>query len=147
MMSPTFGELIRKEEGVLRRLAAASIRQLEIVRSGDMTRLLELLAQKQRLMDEFDAVKRQLVPFRDIPPSDRRWRDDEERRETGAAVNRCTRMLEEILRNDRRSTEELAERKTDVEEQLRRIRQGAQVNASYAKQTPEGNILRFQIDS
>ena len=140
---PTFSELIRQKEHLLMRLVPISVRQLEIVQSADVSRLIQLLGQKQQLMYEFEEIERQLAPHREIPPEERVWSDEAERTETGAAINRCAAMLEEILRNDTRSTDELSAQKNVVEEQLRRTRQGAQIHNGYAKQAPKGNIKHF----
>jgi len=130
-MTAALSELIRRKEELLRRLLPISVCQLEIVRRSDMTALLQHLGQKQRVMDEFEDVERLLAPFREIPPEKRKWKDETERLETGAAMERCTAMLEEILRNDSISTEELSIQKTEVKEQLRRVRQGSHVSSAY----------------
>ncbi len=129
------------------RLAPISERQLEIVRSGDVTLLVRLLGLKQQIMYEFEAVEKQLEPFRDTPPEQRVWNDEEERKETGESINRCAALLEEILRNDTLSTTELSAQKDEVEEQIRKTRQGAQVHNGYAKQAPKSEIRHFDKKS
>ncbi len=129
------------------RLAPISERQLEIVRSGDVSLLIRLLGLKQQIMYEFEAVEKELEPFRDTPPEQRIWKDEKERQETGESVNRCATLLEEILRNDTLSTEELATKKEEVEAQLRRTRQGAQVHNGYAKQAPKSGLRHFDKKS
>ncbi len=138
----TFSELIRKKEGILRRLTPLSVRQLEIVRSGDMSRLIPFLGQKQRILAEFEEVEKLLGPFRDIPPEKRTWSNARERHETGEAIRRCATMLEEILQNDSQSVEETAAQKDRLEEGVRRIQQGSRAHSSYAKQAPETKTIR-----
>jgi len=127
----TFSELIQRKEEILRRLTPLSTRQLEIVRSGDMSLLISFLGQKQRILDEFVEIEQDLQPFRDIPPEQRTWSSDTERRETGEAINRCAAMLESILQNDAQSMEETTIQKTDMEEGIRRIQQGTRAHSSY----------------
>ncbi|MDR1963618.1 MAG: hypothetical protein LBQ50_07545 [Planctomycetaceae bacterium] len=144
-MTKTLSELIQQKEELLRRLLPISVRQLEIVRQSDLTTLLPHLARKQRLMNEFEIIEQQLVPFQNIPPEERKWNNKTEQQETSAAIDRCAVMLEEILRNDSTSMDELSVQKTEVEEQLRRVRQGSQVFSAYAKQTNMGNTKHFNM--
>jgi hypothetical protein len=129
----TLTELIRHKEELLRRLLPISVQQLKIVRQNDLSVLLQHLAGKQRLMNEFESIEQQLVPFQAVPPEERTWKSETERCETVAAIERCAVMLEEIIRNDSTSMEELTVQKTETEKQLRRVRQGSQVFSTYAK--------------
>ncbi|MDR3199659.1 MAG: hypothetical protein LBU34_17470 [Planctomycetaceae bacterium] len=126
-------ELIRRKEELLRRLLPVSVQQLKIVRQDNLTVLLQHLAVKQRLMNEFEAIEEQLRPFQAIPPEERRWENEAERLETERAMERCAGILEEIIRNDSTGMEELRVRRTEVEDQLRRVRQGSRVSVSYEK--------------
>ncbi len=144
---PTFAELIHRKEQLLLRLAPVSVRQLEIVRNGDVSLLVQLLGAKQQLMYDFETIERQLEPFKDLLPEQRVWSSEAERRKTGESVDRCAALLEEILRNDNMSIEELATRKDEVEEQLRKTRQGAQIHNGYAKQAKKSGIRHFDKKS
>lgn len=135
IFSKKFSGLIRQKEHILMRLVPISVRQLQIVRSGDMTTLLGFLGQKQRVLDEFEEVEKALRPYRETPPEERIWKNEQERIETHRAMERCTAMLEEILRNDTQSSEEIAVQKIELEERIRRLQQGSQVHSQYAKQS------------
>jgi agmatine/peptidylarginine deiminase len=124
------GELIRRKEELLRRLLPISVQQLKIVRQNNLTVLLQHLAVKQRLMNEFEAIEQQLRAF---PPEKQQWENETERLESNKIIEHCALMLEEIIRNDSISMEELGVQKTDIEAQLRRVRQGSRVFSSYAK--------------
>ncbi|MDR2116333.1 MAG: hypothetical protein LBP87_08125 [Planctomycetaceae bacterium] len=127
------GELIRRKEEILRRLLPISVQQLKIVRQNDLTMLLRHLAVKERLMNEFEAIEQELRPFQAIPPEQRQWKNETEQLEMDKMIKHCAEMLEEIIRNDSTSMEELSVQKTEVETQLRRVRQGSRVFASYEK--------------
>ncbi|MDR0705433.1 MAG: hypothetical protein LBF88_10665 [Planctomycetaceae bacterium] len=129
----TFCELIYRKEEILRRLLPISVQQLEIVRQSNLTVLLQLLAVKQRLMNEFELIEKQLRPFLEILPEERTWNNDTERLEVGGRLERCAAMLEEIIRNDSTSMEELEVQKIDTEKQLKRVRQGSRIFSSYKK--------------
>lgn len=149
MASASFGELINNKEQVLTRLYSASLTQLELVRSGDVSRLLDFLLRKQQIMNEFDELEQRLAPFVNLDPTERRWASEQERVKTGEKISRCAMLLEQIIENDRQSTDEMAAQKTDIEKQLKRIQQTNQVNSNYAKQAvpvkPSENIRRFDI--
>ena len=143
----TFSELIRQKEHVLSRLVPISVRQLEIVRSGDTTRLVQVLGMKQQLYYEFEEIEKKLAPHRDLAPEERRWNSEAERIETGEAIQRCAAMLQEIIRNDSTSIEETEAQKDEVEEQIRRTRQGTRLQNGYGKQAPHGEFRRFDKKS
>lgn len=149
MIKTTFSELIKQKEMILTRLYSVSITQLELVRSGDISRLLDFLLRKQQIVNEFDELEQRLIPHRNIPPEQRQWNCEQERIKTGETINRCSMLLEQIIENDRLSTEEMAEQKNDVEMQLKRIQQTVKVNSSYAKQAipvnPTQTIRRFDV--
>jgi hypothetical protein len=129
----TFSELISRKEELLRRLLPISVQQLEIVRQSNLTVLLQLLAVKQRLMNEFEEIEKQLKPFQEIPLKERKWNNETERLEFGKKIEYCAAMLEEIIRNDSTSMEELEVQKTDTESQLKRVRQGSRAFEAYKK--------------
>ncbi|MDR0870641.1 MAG: hypothetical protein LBN39_07595 [Planctomycetaceae bacterium] len=129
-----FSELIRKKEELLHRLLPVSQRQLEIVRSENVDKLLQHLWRKSKLLDELAEIERQLVPFKDIPPEQRVWQNGEERETVCAAIERCNELLEQILELDTVSTEEHAAQKSSTEDELKRVRTASQVHGAYSKQ-------------
>ncbi len=131
--SEFFSDLIRAKEKILERLLPISERQLKLVREGDVSLLLQLLGQKQKMFDEFEKIERRLAPHRDVPPESRRWKSEKERVDTEAAIARCTERLAEILRLDEQSMQEMSEQKTAVEEQVRRLHQGSRLHAAYSR--------------
>lgn len=138
-VKPTFSTLIRQKERILMDLLPMSIRQLELVRRDEMTLLIRHLNEKQFVLNAFEEIEKQLVPFRDIPPEEREWKNEQERKEIADAIRRCAAMLKEILDNDALSTEELGVRKDELQNQMRRVQQNVQVNVNYARQTAAGN--------
>lgn len=138
-LKPTLSELIRQKEQILMDLLPMSIRQLELVRRDEMTLLIRHLNEKQFVLSAFEEIEKQLAPLRDIPPEEREWKNEQERKETADAIRRCATMLEKILENDALSTEELGVRKDELQNQMRRVQQNVQVNVNYARQTVAGN--------
>lgn len=145
----TFSELIQEEESILTRLFLLSSKQLEIVRDGNITKLLDFLIRKQSVVNEFEQINALLKPFRDIPPEDRQWSSERERQRTEESLERCKEFLEQIVANDELSTGELVEQKYETGRQLRELKKSATVNASYAKQAvpvvTQENVRRLDL--
>ncbi len=143
----TFSELIRLREGILMRLVPISERQREIVESGDVSLLMELLGRKFKVFEEFERTEQQLAPFKDIPPEERIWDSEEERLRTAKSIEHSKELIAEILRNDERSTGLMAQQKDELAEQIRRMDQGNRMQVGYAKQSPSGNVRRFNTET
>jgi hypothetical protein len=129
----TFNELLRQKEEILRRLVPVSEQQLRIVRQNDLSVLLHLLAVKQRLMNEFESIEKQLQSFQQLPPEERSWENEAEKLSIDSRLERCEAMLEEIIQSDSMSMEELEVQKNNTEKQLKRLRQGSKVFDSYKR--------------
>jgi ABC-type uncharacterized transport system ATPase subunit len=129
----TFSSLIRKEEELLERLLYVSQRQLEIVRDGNMTTLLEHLGQRQQLWNEFEVLEEQLKPHKEIPSEERIWSNTGERQSTEDSWNRCKTLLEEIMTTDNVSLTETSVQKTETESQIKRVQKVRNVVPAYAK--------------
>jgi len=132
---PTFAELIRSREELLKRLLLVSQRQLEIVQAGDGTVLLQHLGKRQQLWNEFELLEQQLAPHKGIPPEHRVWENAAERQMTEATLNRCKDLMEKMIKNDEASLTQAAELMDEAKEQLQRIQRGAPVAAAYKKQS------------
>ena len=132
---PTFSELIRSQEALLKRLLLVSQRQLEIVEEGNVTVLIQHLGKRQQLWNEFELLEQQLAPHKEIPPEHRIWNNTEEREMTTAALDRCKGLLEQILANDEICLTKTAEQKDEVEEQLGRVQRGTPVASAYGRQS------------
>ena len=130
---PTFPELIRNEEELLKRLMLVSQRQLEIVEAGDFTLLVELLWRWQQLWKEFELLEQQLAPHKNIPSESRVWKSAIERQLTESTLNRCTDLLGKILENYQVCMTKTAAQKDEVEKQLRRVQRGGNASRGYLR--------------
>ena len=130
---PTFSELIRSEEEVLKRLMLVSQRQLELVEEGDFTVLVELLWRWQQLWKEFELLEQQLVPYKNIPAESRVWKNAAERQTTESALNRSMELLGKILENYQVCMTKTAVQKDEVETQLRRVQRGGNASRGYLR--------------
>ncbi len=127
-------DLLAGRLGVLERLYCLSQRQLEIVRNGEITVLLDLLGTKQKILGELEAAERRLDPYRDTPPEKRVWNSREERHRCDQLVKSCETALAAILECDRTSERLMKEKKDDVQKELQRLN-GRRVSTEYVRQT------------
>ena len=132
---PTFSELIRSEEEVLKRVLVAAQRQLEIAEAGNVTVLIQHLGQRQQLWNEFELLEQQLIAYKEIPPEHRVWENADERRWTELTLDRCKELLGQILENDEKSEALIAAQRNEVEKQLNRLQRGTPVATTYGRQS------------
>jgi hypothetical protein len=142
----SFCELIKFQEGLLMRLAAVSLKQLEFVFSGDMTSLMQLLGKKYQLLDEYDEIRKALCSHGEIDPDLRQWNNEGERIDAKNSIEHCKQLLDEIMDNDKRSMEEIEIRRDDLQKEICRFDRVAQTHLGYAKaaRTPT-NVKHFDI--
>lgn len=127
-------QLVLKRLGILERLWAISKKQLDGIRDGGMEVLFDILARKQSMLHELETVERALDPYRATPPDQRLWDSEEEREKCRQLIANCETMLKRILQCDRTSEQEMIARKSEVEEQLKRL-DSARVTSEYVRQT------------
>jgi hypothetical protein len=104
-------ELARKKLDCLTRLRDMGRKQFELVRSGDMGELLDVLAAKQRVLWQLQRVERAMDRFRDQDPDQRQWRSCEQRTLCRVILDQCERLLGEIMSEEKQSEQELLRRR------------------------------------
>ena len=109
-MSPTtnlgtdrLAELIQQKHSCLTQLRDVGSRQLETARSGEMELLMQLLATKQRLIDQMLRNEQQLKPFREQDPEQRRRASPQKREHCAAVANECESLLQTIVQQENES--------------------------------------------
>jgi hypothetical protein len=95
--------LITAKRDALELVARLSRQQLELVRAGEMTWLIKLLAAKQTMLGQLQAIERELASFRDDDPEERRWSSPEARAACQADADRCNALLAGILQLESQS--------------------------------------------
>jgi hypothetical protein len=111
---------------LLRKLAEA---QLTLVNAGNMSRLMQVLGSKDSLLQQLQIVERQLDPFRDQDPEQRRWSSPEARLACQHDAARCTDLLAAIV---------MLEKQAEVEMTRRRDETAAQLQATYSSREAQG---------
>jgi transposase len=114
---------------LLRKMGAA---QLSLVGEGDMSRLMQVLASKDSLLQQLQMIEREIDPFRDEDPERRRWASPELRQACRRDADRCAALLAEIVALDKQSEAEMS---------LRRDATAAQLQGMYGSQEAQGAYI------
>ncbi len=135
-------DLIRRKRSCLVQLRDMGAKQLELVRAGNITDLLELLAAKQHVLIQLQQVERQLDRFRGEDPQQRRWRTPDARQKCAADLAECESLLAGILAQEKQSERELAQRRDEVAAQLSGVHTASQARSAYLAQpqSASGNL-------
>jgi hypothetical protein len=127
-------ELINRKHQVLVQLRDAGRRQAEIVRDGDASALLKLLAAKQYMIAALQQVQREMAPFGNDDPNRRAWRMPEDRARCAQQAAECNELLSEVIALEKQSADEMAARRESVARQLRQVHVASQVRTAYEAQ-------------
>ena len=128
-------KLIRGRLDCLTTLRDMGRKQLEFVKADQTTELLDLLAAKQRVLVELQGIERQLAPFRDQDPDQRRWRTTDQRQECARQLDECDTLLREIVTQEKQSERELTRRRDDLAAQLQGMHLAGQARGAYTAQS------------
>jgi hypothetical protein len=128
-------ELIARKHDCLTQLREMGSRQLELVRSGTIVELLDVLSAKQRALTRLQQIEKELDPFRDQDPDLRRWRTTQQRQQCAKQVEQCESLLREIMAKEKQSESELAVRRDDAATQLQGIHQSGKARGAYTAQS------------
>ncbi|HJN07166.1 MAG TPA: hypothetical protein QF564_00625 [Pirellulaceae bacterium] len=133
--------LIQKRD-VLSQLRKLADHQTRMVGDGDVSKLMGLLATKQRLLNGLRDVETSLDPFRDEDPDHRVWRSAAERQEARDIAGECDRLLDEVKRIEQNDTGELIARRDAASSALRGIQGASRARSAYLEQSPHqtGNL-------
>lgn len=135
-------DLIARKHECLVELREMGRRQLELVRLGEIARLLDLLSAKQTAMAQLQWIQRALDPFRDQPPGARRWRTPEVRERCAAQLAQCETLLGEIVGQEKQSESELVQRRDEVAGRLEKAHAAREARGAYhAEPRAQGNRL------
>lgn len=125
-------DLIRAKRSALAQVRDIGRKQFELIERGDMTALLDLLAVKQRIIDQLQRIEAALAPFRGQDPSERAWRSPEDRQRCSDEIEQCEALLREILGQERLSEGMLARRRDETAERLQDAGHAARARGAYA---------------
>lgn len=144
----TLAELISQKLTCLTKLLEMGKKQLELVGAGSITELLDVLAFKQRVIEELQRVEASLDPFRGQDPSTRRWNTPQKQRQCASQLQQCEALLGEIVNQEKKSEKSLIRRRDAVAVELQEVHLASQARGAYASESlPEGSRLDLLSDS
>jgi hypothetical protein len=124
-------QLVRARLTCLTQLRDIGLKQMELVRDGNMTALLNLLSAKQRPLTELQRIESALDPFRGQDPEARRWRRAEDRAACARHVKECEAMLREIIAQEKECETTLVRRRDDAAVRLQGIHSAGLARGAY----------------
>ena len=127
-------ELISAKRTILVQLRDIGQRQTDLVTSGDIGSLLNLLGVKQSLIAALQELESALRPHYAEDPEKRRWGSAQERAACAQQASECNALLEDILRLEKLGTEKITERRNEVAEQLQQVHAASQIRNAYESQ-------------
>ena len=138
--------LIRRKRDYLLRLREMGRRQMGFVADGEMARLLDVLAAKQRVLNDLQRVERALDPYRDQDPESRVWRTAEARAECARLLDECERLLRETVEQERESEAALTVRRDEAAVKLHGAHAAGRARGAYTNQGPS-SISQLDLSS
>lgn len=139
-------ELIQRKRDHLLSLRDMGKRQMEFVADGEMARLLDVLAAKQRVLNDLQRVERALDPFRDQDPESRVWRNAEARADCARLLDECERLLQETVEQERQSEAALTVRRDEAAVKLHGAHAAGRARGAYSSQNPT-SISQLDLSS
>ncbi|MBN8626993.1 MAG: hypothetical protein J0M17_16055 [Planctomycetes bacterium] len=116
-------------------LRALGLQQRLLIEAGEMTNLLQLLAEKQRTILRLQEVERELDPFRNDDPDRRAWPSQASRLECAALAERCERLLADVLDCEKTCEEELRRRRDETARELTAVNTAGAVHGAYVTES------------
>lgn len=129
-------DLIQRKRSCLVQIRDIGARQMELVREGSMTDLLELLATKQHVLMQLQQLERQLDRFRGEDPEQRQWRTAEERLRCAGWAAQCETLLAEIMEQEKHSERDLMRRRDEAASRLEGAHTAAHARGAYLARPP-----------
>ncbi len=132
----TIGELkllLGHQRTLYRRLSLLATRQRSLIVQDDARRLMELLSERQTLVDGLIGLSRRLAPYRENWTTLFASMDDEGRREVSGLLEEANTALGTILRDDGRDCEALAAKRDDISQRLAQHVSIGAVGGAYAE--------------
>src|SRR5262245_28607366 len=117
---------------VLDVLVRLSRRQLELIDAAEMTALVKLLAAKQTVMGQLQALEQKLAPFRSDDPERRVWRSPAQRVACQQDAERARQLLATAIEMEQQAEQAMVARRDHAAAALAAAQTAADARAAYA---------------
>jgi hypothetical protein len=140
--------LIRARHGCLKQLCELGKYQLRYINENNVTALLDVLAAKQKPLDDVRRIERALDPYRSQDPEKRVWPSTTERSKAAALIKECDAMLAEVFARDKQCESLLVEQREAMGIQLQARRSAGRARGAYnAIESPLARRLDLSSNS
>jgi len=140
--------LLGHQRTLFRRLSTLASRQRSLIVQDDARRLMELLAERQTLVDGLTGLSRRLAPYRENWSAMFASMDEAGRREVSALLEEANASLGTILRDDGRDCEALAAKRDEISQRLsERVTFGVATGAYVASASTGGGSVGCLADT
>ena len=123
---------VRQRRDILADILRVTLRQETAIESGMVESLLEVLGEKDSLVDQLRGVQSRLAPMAAVPPAQRQWRDAETREQCGRQIEESARLQAAIVEIDGRCEQAMVERREELFDSLRETTGAAGASRAYA---------------
>jgi hypothetical protein len=123
--------LIEAKLHLLSEMYEMSISQSDLIAQQDMTPLVTLLSRKQIVMESLQSVQLQLAPFQSQNPDSRDWPDPAQRINCRNMIERCDKLLEQLVVMENRSLDNMVVQRELVTAQLQQNTDAATLHHAY----------------
>lgn len=120
MDTEVLAQLIDAKYALLVELHQLATRQAGVIDSGDLSRLMSLLATKQQLLNAVTQLEGRMDPFRAEDPDRRVWPSSAHRQRAREIAARSDQLLGEIMAVERNCEQQLIQRRDQVAERLQK---------------------------
>ena len=127
----SLASLIAQKLQLLELLARLSHAQVDLIDTGDMTKLLSVLGAKQRLLGQIQQLEQALGPFRQEDPDERIWSSAAAREKCRADAQRSEQLLSEIMRLERQGEAEMVRRRDETARRLEEMDTASRAHTAY----------------
>jgi hypothetical protein len=125
-------ELVAAKHQVLKVFVQLAERQLQAIQAADMTTLIRLLAAKQTLVTQLQAIEQEMAPFRGEDPDRRVWRSAAERSKCQAQAEAANALLAKALALEQEAETAMLNRRDAAAAALTAVQTAADARQAYA---------------
>lgn len=140
-------QLAGRRLSALEQLHALGRRQIELIATGDMTLLMQVLAAKHNVLAELQQTEKRLDPFRDQKPEARRWRNEALRACCAEVVSKADQLFREILEQEKRAETELARHRDETARRLQMAHAAGHARAAYTAPLARPGVLDLRTEN
>ena len=124
-------KLVSAKRQVLKIVVQLGVRQVEMIEAGQVEDLLKLLAAKQTVLSQLQALERELAPYRDDDPERRDWTSPAARAACQAEASEANALIARSLELEKRAETLMVSRRDAAEQTLSAFQAASDARVAY----------------